>query len=222
MVFASFLVVFLKNLLSMYHHALAPVSLDPGDFWHSWELLFQSFSVGLTFIRMNCAQKPLWRHPLFHEKWSDTYIIYHFKDHPEGDIKTCSIYLFGEKTEVLKSIIPQPMDSKGTSALVSLSLATPSFWSALASSATTHPYVLWDMDQWPNLRNCWKCLRMESASPWFFRIGLVCLNSPKTNTPSGSRHLITSNKGRPSPLRSFQTRMFVSSEPERTNLPSGV
>lgn len=71
----------------MHHHALAPVSLDPGDFWHSWELLFQSFSVGLIFIRMNwagevqLAQKPPWRHPLFHERRSDAYCI-SFQDPP--------------------------------------------------------------------------------------------------------------------------------------------
>lgn len=89
------------------------------------------------------------------------------------------------------------MDSKSTSALVSRLLATPSFWSALASAATAHPYMLRDTDQWPNLRNCWKCLKIESALPSYFRTGLFCLNFPGTNTPSGSRRLITSNKGRP-------------------------
>ena len=187
----------------MHHHALAPVSLDPGDFWHSWELLFQSFSVGLTFIRMNwagevqLAQKPPWRHPLFHERRSDAYCI-SFQG-PPGRRHQNPFNLF---------VRWRNPDTKVDHPRNQWTAKVPQLWSP-GCSLLPASGQLWPLRQ-PHIHTCcetrtndqiweicWKCLRIESALPCFFRTGLLCLNFPGKNTPSGSRRLITSNKGRP-------------------------
>lgn len=187
----------------MYHHALAPVSLDPGDFWHSRELLFQSFSVGLTFIRMNgagevqLAEKPPWGHPLFHERRSDAYCI-SFQDSP-GRRHQNPFNLF---------VRWRNPDTKVDHPTNQWTAKVPQLWSPgcslLPASGQLWPLRQPHIHTWCETRTndqIWEIAEnaCESNQPCHVFSGLVCFvwNSPGTNTPSGSRRLITSNKGRP-------------------------
>ena len=188
----------------MHHHALAPVSLDPGDFWHSWELLFQSFSVGLTFIRMNgagevqLAEKPPWGHPLFHERRSDAYCI-SIQGPPERRHQNPFNLFVRWKNPGTK--VDHPTNQWTAKGYLSSGLPVARYSQLLVSFGLCGNHISIRVARHGPMTKSEKLLKMREnrISPCHVFSGLVCFvwNSPGTNTPSGSRRLITSNKGRP-------------------------
>ena len=60
----------------------------------------------MVLVKFN-LQRNLLGDTLFSMKDEVTHTVYHFKTHPEGDIKIRSICLFGEEIQTPKSIIPR-------------------------------------------------------------------------------------------------------------------
>lgn len=147
--------------------------------------------------------------------------VYHFKTHPEGDIKIRSICLFGEEIQTLKSIIPR---TNGQQKYLSSGLPVARYSQLLVSFGLCGNHTSIRVARHGLMAKSEKLLKMlenRISLAMFFQDRFALFEFPWNKHPIGvktSHHF----QQRQTPVRSFQTRMFVSSEPERTNLPSGV